>query len=76
MDTNKLRYYIADRKKSLSEFGNALCISHSALHRKMKGETEFTRKEIQTTITFLNLSCNEVMDIFFCTKSLLKETKG
>lgn len=42
-----------------------LGISHSALHRKLNGQTEFTRKEIHRTIIFLSLSANEVMDVFF-----------
>ena len=64
-DVNKLRYYIANRKKTLTEFRNVLGISHSALHRKLNGQTEFTRKEIHRTIIFLSLSANEVMDVFF-----------
>lgn len=64
-DANKLRYYIADRKKTLTEFRNALGISHSALHRKLNGETEFTRQEIHKTIIFLSLSDSEVMEVFF-----------
>lgn len=63
-DANKLRYYIADRKKTLTEFRNALGISHSALHRKLNGETEFTRKEIHKTVIFLSLSDSEVMEVF------------
>ena len=65
MDTNKLRYFVADRGKTLSALGRALEISKTALYRKMSGKTEFTREEIERIIHFLDLSERDTMDIFF-----------
>ncbi|MCD7837901.1 MAG: DUF739 family protein [Clostridiales bacterium] len=68
MDANKLRYFIADRGETLSTYEMALGISKTALYRKMKGKTEFTREEIEKTIHFLNLSKEDTMSIFFAQK--------
>lgn len=65
VDTAKLRYYISIRGETISSFGNALGISKASLYRKMKRKTEFTREDIQKAISFLRLSSNEIMEIFF-----------
>lgn len=43
----------------------ALGLSKSAVHRKLKGESEFDREEIKQLISLLHLTCAEVMLIFF-----------
>lgn len=68
MDANRLRYYIADRGKTVTDVENALGISRTALYRKMNQKSEFTRDEIQGLITFLGLSNEETMSIFFTDK--------
>ncbi len=65
MDVNKLKYYIADRGESLSTYERALGISKTALYRKMRGQTEFTRDEIEKTIRFLRLSEADTISVFF-----------
>lgn len=65
MDTNKLRYFIADRGKSISDIEAALGISKTALYRKMNSKSEFTREEIQKLILVLGLSDEETMSVFF-----------
>ena len=65
MDCAKLRYYITIRGKNIELYGKALEISKSTLYRKMSRKTEFTREEIQKTISFLKLSDREIMEIFF-----------
>ena len=68
MDTAKLRYYIEIRGKTISSYGAALGVSKTALYRKMRKETEFTREEIQKTMKYLELSDNETIEIFFTPK--------
>lgn len=68
MNANKLRYYIAERGKTLTDFEAALGISKAALYRKMNGKSEFTREEIQKAIFWLGLSDEETMAIFFSDK--------
>lgn len=65
MNANKLRYYIADRGRTLNDFKEALGISKTALYRKMNGKSEFKREEIQKAIFWLRLSNEETMAIFF-----------
>ena len=65
MDANKLKYYIADRGESLTTYKQALGISKTALYRKMRGQTEFTRDEIEKTIRFLRLSEADTISVFF-----------
>ena len=65
MDANKLRYYIANRGRNISDLEKAIGISKTALYRKMRGKTEFTREEIQKIIDYLGLSDAETIEIFF-----------
>ena len=65
MDVNKLKYFIADRGESLSTYEQALGISRTALYRKMRGQTEFTRDEIEKTIRFLRLNEADTISVFF-----------
>ncbi|MCD8381506.1 MAG: XRE family transcriptional regulator [Clostridiales bacterium] len=65
MDANMLRYYIADRGQTMASYEQALGISKTALYRKMKGMSEFTREEIEKTIHFLELNEGETMAVFF-----------
>ncbi|MCD8381896.1 MAG: hypothetical protein LUC30_03115 [Clostridiales bacterium] len=65
MNSNMLRYYIAERGQTLAAYNQALGISKTALYRKMKGSSEFTREEIEKTIRFLRLNEDETMTVFF-----------
>ena len=51
--------------KNLREVANVLNISSVTLWRKMNGESEFSREEIQTIKNMLNLTQNEAFEIFF-----------
>lgn len=68
MDTNKLKYFLAARGETLSSYEQALGVSKTALYRKMKGKTEFTREEIEKTIRFLHLTEADTMSIFFSSR--------
>jgi hypothetical protein len=65
VDVNKLKYFIADRGKTLAAYEQALGISKTALYRKMRGQTEFTRDEIEKTIRFLRLNESDTISVFF-----------
>lgn len=62
---------IALKKKMLEkqlqnkDVAEKLGISRSAVQRKLKGETEFSRVEINRLIHLLKLENKEVMEIFF-----------
>ena len=64
-DSNKLRGVMAGKGCTAERLAAALGINPSTLSRKMAGISEFTRSEIQTTAQFLDLSAQDVQDIFF-----------
>lgn len=64
-DKNKFKYSIMVKGKNLREVANVLNISSVTLWRKMNGESEFSREEIQTIKNMLNLTQNEAFEIFF-----------
>lgn len=65
MNTTLLKAQIILNNKKVSDVAKELGISKSALYRKLRGETEFTRQEISTIIKYLRLNVNIAMEIFF-----------
>lgn len=65
MNTALLKCQLILKEKSLTSLSNYLCISRSALYRKLNGKSEFTRKEISKIKDYLNLSNETVITIFF-----------
>lgn len=65
MNTVLLKSQIVLHNKKMMDVANKLQISKSALYRKLKGNTEFTRSEIETLINYLGLSVETAMEIFF-----------
>ena len=53
-----------------------LGINPATLYRKMSQETEFTRNEIATLKTVLNLTLQEMDDIFFCSSTYVNATEA
>lgn len=62
---NKFKYFVAEKDKTLGEVSDYLGINPATLTRKMNGESDFTRSEIQAISLYLGLSVTEVVDIFF-----------
>lgn len=65
MNTTLLKSQIVLHDKKISDVAMELGISKSAFYRKLKGETEFTRHEIEILINYLELSIEMAMAIFF-----------
>lgn len=61
-----LEYELKRRGLTITELCDKLDISRSTYYRKVKGDSEFTQKEIQEIMSFLNL--DSPMDIFFANK--------
>lgn len=62
---NKLRGKIAETRNTIKSLAQKIGIDNSTLYRKIIGETEFTRSEIQAIAKELNLTAEEVQEIFF-----------
>lgn len=65
MNANKLRGKIKERGETLEQFAEQMGISTTALYRKLRGDTEFSREEIQRAGTLLQLTGAELLAIFF-----------
>ena len=60
----------------LEDVAAALNIKKPTLWRKMRGINEFTRSELEGMATFLRESVNSLEPIFFCRKSVVKDTRN
>ena len=65
MNTNLLKGKIIEKGLSMQEFSAKTGIKKTALYRKLYGKTEFSCSEIEKIIKVLNLSANQIGDIFF-----------
>lgn len=51
--------------KTIPQMAKDLNLAKTTIYRKVKGKTEFNRKEIENIIVYLNLTDIEAMEIFF-----------
>lgn len=65
MDTIALKEKMLRRNVHNKDVAKELGISLSALQRKLKGTTQFSREELKILISYLEMSKDEVMFIFF-----------
>lgn len=72
-DRNLFKYFVARAGKNLNKTAGFMGINETTLHRKMNGVSDFTREEIQALKSFLSLSDQEAMQVFFAEK--LTETQ-
>lgn len=66
IDINKFRAIIIEKKSSIEEVSFILGVNKSTIYRKLQqnGET-FTLKEVNVLVKLLNLTDNEIINIFF-----------
>ena len=64
-DRNKFRGKVVSEGLTIADVAGRLNINPTTLHRKISGESEFTRKEIQQLRAILNMSAEEIDAIFF-----------
>ena len=65
MNSNKLRAKITERGMTVKSFCQEFGFVRSTFDRKLKGDYEFTRDEIEKIWEALELTEEEVRDIFF-----------
>lgn len=63
MDTNLLKSQIVLKGQNVSGISNILGIIKSALYRKLKGQSEFTRTKIVKLVNLLEIE--KAYEIFF-----------
>lgn len=65
LERNKFRGAIVSRGYTVDAIADLVGINQATLYRKINGTSEFTRQEIQTIRLALDMSDEEVMNIFF-----------
>lgn len=65
-DRDEFVKYLKKRGVKLVAIAKALGVAPSTLYRKMQGESDFTRSEVQTCCEFLGVK--ELNHIFFASK--------
>ena len=64
-NSDKLRGKMAEKRCTAERLANHLGINPVTFYRKTRGESEFTRSEIQHIATLLELTMQDIRDIFF-----------
>lgn len=62
---NEFRAVLARKEKSSNEIAKALGIDPATLSRKISGQSDFYRNEIEKICKILELTPEETMQIFF-----------
>lgn len=65
MNADKIRGKIAENRMSIGEFCRVAGFTRSTFDRKMNGNGEFDRSEIERIISALHLTDDETRTIFF-----------
>lgn len=65
MNKEYLRYLCSTHGKTFEDLAKSLGINLSTFYRKLSGESDFTRNEIQIVRSELGLSIEDVDRIFF-----------
>jgi len=60
-----LRYICSEHNKSFEDLARAIGVNLSTFYRKLSGESDFSRNEIQIIRDQLHLSSEDVDKIFF-----------
>ena len=64
-DKAKFKYYVYASGFTMTKMADVLDINVTTLYRKMNGESDFTRAEMQNIKNALSLSIMESNEIFF-----------
>lgn len=75
MNVESLRREMYAKKISAAKLAEIVGISRQSLYRRLSGQTEFYRSEIEKISKALELSVGDMQDIFF-PGSVVKDTQG
>ena len=68
MDMRLLKSKLVLCDKSVEDLAKEVGISKAAMYRRINGQSDFSRNEVDIISTVLNLDQNEMMSIFFTEK--------
>lgn len=69
---NEFRAVLARNNMTIDDVAKALNVTSPTISRKINGQGDFFRSEIETIRQLLNLSPEEVLNIFFADKLTFK----
>lgn len=61
----KLRGLIREKFKTQGAFAKAMGINPTTLSKKLSGQVDWTRKEIEKACNLLEIPANQIFDYFF-----------
>ncbi len=67
-DESKFKYFVIKNGSNLTNTAKAINVTYSTLRRKMTGESDFTREEVQALRDYLKMSPADVEEVFFARK--------
>lgn len=67
-DESKFKYFVIKNGSNLTTTAKAINVTYSTLRRKMTGESDFTREEVQALRDYLKMSPSDVEEVFFARK--------
>ena len=65
MNSKKLKIKLLEKDKNLEDLALYIGCNIATIYRKLNGESDFSRNEIQQIAVFLSLSSSDVNSIFF-----------
>ena len=65
MNRNLLEAKLKEKGSNVAEISKIIGVEPSTLYRKLSGQSDFFRKEIEKIVKYLNLSIDEMEKIFF-----------
>lgn len=67
-DRNKFRAKVIENGLTMEQVADKMNINTATLYRKMNGESDFTRKEMQLLRNILSLNTKTADEIFFASE--------
>lgn len=65
MNASLLKYLMEQKGVTKKELAAAIGVQYNAICSRLAGKIEFKRNEMRTIISLLNLTDEQVMDVFF-----------
>nr|DAI40689.1 MAG TPA: Transcriptional repressor, TetR family Alpha Protein, Transcriptional Repressor [Caudoviricetes sp.]DAM32200.1 MAG TPA: Transcriptional repressor, TetR family Alpha Protein, Transcriptional Repressor [Caudoviricetes sp.]DAY00483.1 MAG TPA: Transcriptional repressor, TetR family Alpha Protein, Transcriptional Repressor [Caudoviricetes sp.] len=65
MNRNLLEAKLKEKGSNVAEISKIIGVEPSTFYRKLSGQSDFFRKEIEKIVKYLNLSIDEMEKIFF-----------
>lgn len=75
MNISLLKYLMEQKGVTKNDLATAIGVKYNAICSRLSGKIEFKRIEIKTIINLLNLTDEQVMDVFFKETIFQKEEK-